>query len=901
MIKISHLATLLLFFVFSHSALSQSYLKAEGKVITNEEGDTILLRGMGLGGWMVQEGYMLQTSEFASPQWQIRETIEDLVGEEETNLFYESWLQNHVTKTDIDSLKSWGFNHVRLPMHYNLFTLPIQDEPIAGENTWIEKGFELTDSLISWCAQNEMYVILDLHAAPGGQGYAQEISDYNPAYPSLWESNENKNKTVDLWRRIAERYKDQPWVGAYDLINEPNWDLPGGTALRNLYIDITDAIREVDTKHLIIIEGNWFANDFTGLNNPWDSNMAYGPHKYWSFNNPNDNNWLIQLRDDNNVPIYLGESGENSNVWFRDAIKLLEDEGFGWAWWPEKKVESISGPLSMQKGTRYQQLLDYWSGNAPQPSNTNAILGLQELSQSAKLQNCVYQKDVIDAMFRQVQTNETLPFSDHIIPGIIHLSDYDLGTNGYAYLDQGTATYHVTTGEFTAWNNGWQYRNDGVDIERCQDNINTNGYNVGWVEEGEWMKYTVDVLEEGLYDVILRVAASGTNAAFTIASGNTDLTRTYFVPNSNGFQNWQTVTISDIVLTPDDKSIYFKSLGTGANYNSLEFIKVGESNEVSTVFTSAETIDENSISVGISKPLASPINVSNNDFKVTINGNNIPITSIELDPNNHRAAILNVDFVMKYGHFIKVSYDGIQLEAFDNTLVNNFDQENVLNTLPFFHPIPGKVEAEDFTFQSGIQLEDCSDEGGGQNIGYLDVGDYMDYRVRINQSGIYTINYRTASESAGGGIAITLIDDQENVIPVNQAYFSATGGWQNWTTTSYNTQIPAGSYTMRLTVIESQFNLNYLEFKSITSTDDLESLSYVVFPNPTSDKLYLKGLEKNSLPTKGTILDINGKVIYSAVIRDQDFIDLSNVLSGMYILRLEKEGFRPLQQKIIKL
>ena len=97
----------------------QEFLRTHGKAIVNESGDTIILRGMGLGGWMLQEGYMMQTSGFANAQYQLREKIEELIGAVDTELFYESWRANHVRKVDIDSLKAWGFNSVRLPMHYN--------------------------------------------------------------------------------------------------------------------------------------------------------------------------------------------------------------------------------------------------------------------------------------------------------------------------------------------------------------------------------------------------------------------------------------------------------------------------------------------------------------------------------------------------------------------------------------------------------------------------------------------------------------------------------------------------------------------------------------------------------------------------------------------------------------
>ena len=165
---------------------AQEFLSTNGKAIVNESGDTILLRGMGLGGWMLQEGYMMHTSSFANAQYQLMGKIEELIGATDTELFYESWRANHVTKVDIDSLKAWGFNSVRLPMHYNLYTRPVEDEAIFGQHTWIETGFDLTDSLIKWCKANDMYVILDLHAAPGGQGYDQGISDYDPTKPSLW-------------------------------------------------------------------------------------------------------------------------------------------------------------------------------------------------------------------------------------------------------------------------------------------------------------------------------------------------------------------------------------------------------------------------------------------------------------------------------------------------------------------------------------------------------------------------------------------------------------------------------------------------------------------------------------------------------------------------------------------
>ena len=237
MIRFLFLQIILFFGITVHA----QYLTTSGKEILDKNGVPILLKGVGLGGWMLQEPYMMNVVGGANNQQEFRSKLEYLIGVSNTQEFYNNWLDNFVTKTDIDSIASWGFNSVRLPMHYNLFTLPIEDE-VQGENTWLTKGFDMVDALLDWCQDNELYLILDLHAAPGGQGYDQGISDYDTSKPSLWESNENKQKMVALWGKLAERYKNEEWIGGYDILNEPNWNL-SGSEIKNLYVQVTNAIR----------------------------------------------------------------------------------------------------------------------------------------------------------------------------------------------------------------------------------------------------------------------------------------------------------------------------------------------------------------------------------------------------------------------------------------------------------------------------------------------------------------------------------------------------------------------------------------------------------------------------------------------------------------------------------
>lgn len=902
MIQFRLLFIVLLVACFNYS-FGQGFLRVDGKNIVDENGENFLLRGMGLGGWMVQEGYMLQTAEFANPQHKIRETIQELVGEESTDQFYEGWLNNHVRKIDIDSLASWGFNSVRLPMHYNLFTLPIEEEPVSGQNTWLEKGFELTDNLISWCKENGMYVVLDLHAAPGGQGYDQGISDYDPTKPSLWESIENRNKTVALWKRIAERYKDEETVAGYDLINEPNWDLPGGTQLRSLYVAITNAIREVDNNHIIFIEGNWFANDFTGLTPPWDDNMVYSPHKYWSINDQGSIQWVLDMRETFNVPLYLGESGENSNVWFRDAIALFEQNNMGWAWWPMKKIESIAGPTSVRKTFGYEAMLNYWKGQGAQPTVESARATLVAMVENLKLENCIYQKDVIDAMFRQVQTDETKPFKANSIPGKIEAVDFVMGRNGYAYFDQDVANYAVSTGNYTAWNTGWSYRNDGVDIERSSDGQSSTGYNVGWLDKGEWMKYTVNVENTGIYYLEIRAAGGDWGGTIRLSDGKADLIPSTFVPFSGGYQDWQTMTIEGIFLEAGKQEIICHVDEAGFNLSSFSFSWSGESNSVNTSFLSAEAREESQILVYLNKPLKESSQVQSGDFSVLINGTSYNPSNVELDEENQKILKVSLNEILRSNDIIRISYSGNNLEAIDDTSLDQFTNEDVENRLPTFISLPAKIEAEDYEFQSGIQLENTSDSGGGQNIGFLDIGDYAEYSVYVGQYGTYQIAFRTAAESQVGEVRLDFIDDF-GVTKASKTFdFTSTGGWQEWITTNYEMVIPQGFYTMRMTITRPLFNINWMDFSFLTNTQEQDVDSRImVFPNPSSGIVYFEVPDFDLSNISYQLMDVSGRTLKKGILNsDEPFINIQDMSEGAYFVRLlGKDGEILIQDKIIK-
>ena len=572
-----------LFFAIQMVGYSQGFLRANDKKIVNDKGD-VILKGIGLGGWMLQEPYMLKLSGIVTNQSQFKAKVNELIGEERTRTFYDAWLNNDIRKADIDSIAAWGFNSIRLPMHYNLYTLPIELEPVAGQNTWIEKGFTLTDNLLKWCKADHIYLILDLHAAPGGQGTDYAIADADNTKPSLWESDDNKQKTIALWKKLAERYANEPWVGGYDLLNETNWgftdpktDLHGtaekqNVPLKKLLTDITTAIRSVDKKHLIFIEGNGWANNYNGMFPLWDKNICISFHKYWNFNDQKSIQGFVNMREQNNVPLWMGESGENSNVWIHDAIELFERNDIGWALWPLKKI-GLNNPFEVYMNPAYQKTVDYWSGKGKKPTVDEAYNGLMQLTECVKTENTFWHRDYIDALFRQQNTKQTKPFKAKNISseGIIFAAEYDLGLNGVAYYGKDSADFHVSTNKRGSWNNGGVYRNDGVDIIKCSDQT-TNGFCVSGILNDEWLKYTVNIKTAGDYQLNIRTSTDNADCKISFLLNDKPVEGSFTLPNTGNLTTWQTVNIKNITLKKGINTLTVKADHGGFNFNFIQLV-----------------------------------------------------------------------------------------------------------------------------------------------------------------------------------------------------------------------------------------------------------------------------------------------------------------------------------------
>lgn len=335
----------------------QHFLTTHGGQITDQTGQSIRLRGFGLGGWMNMENFI--TGYPGNEEGQ-RQALRAVLGEARYRLFFDCFLRDFFTKADAQFIQSLGLNLLRLPINYRHFeddARPFEIQPA---------GFEHLDRVIELCAQHGIYTVIDLHAAQGYQN-PDWICD-NPTHRSLlWQHRQFQDRVVHLWETLAARYRNHPWIAGYDLLNEPAD--PNGTAVRALYTRLVKAVRAIDPDHILFIEGNSTADslDFDVLEGDFE-NLVYSPHDYpmagFAFSQVYPGITLGTYYDketiranllkkcapllQKGVPIWIGEfgpvySGEPTldamrYQLLRDQIATYEELGMHWAIWTYKDV-----------------------------------------------------------------------------------------------------------------------------------------------------------------------------------------------------------------------------------------------------------------------------------------------------------------------------------------------------------------------------------------------------------------------------------------------------------------------------------------------------------------------------------------------------------------------------------
>ena len=332
----------------------RQFVTTKGKQFIAPNGEPLFLKGIGLGNWLLPEGYMFKFKRTNSPR-RIETVINELVGEDEARNFWRTFRANYITSDDIRFLKQAGFNSVRIPFNYRL--LATETDPPALEGP----GYELLDRVIGWCKEQQLYVVLDMHGAPGGQS-GDNIDD-SSGYPFLFESPASQELTVRLWKKLADRYKDEPIVIGYDLLNEPIahfFDIEKlNPKLEPLYKRIVAAIREVDKQHIIFLGGAQWNTNFRIFGAPFDDKLAYTFHKYWMDPVVGAIQDFLDFSGKYNVPLWMGESGENTDDWIAKYRVLLEEKDVSWCFWPYKKLDSTRGVLSIRRPEDWDAIIAF--------------------------------------------------------------------------------------------------------------------------------------------------------------------------------------------------------------------------------------------------------------------------------------------------------------------------------------------------------------------------------------------------------------------------------------------------------------------------------------------------------------------------------------------------------------
>lgn len=545
---------------------SQGFLKTQGMDIVNDNGP-ILLRGLNLGNWLVNEGYLMEMHPAADAPWEIIEEMHELIGEERTSQFFNIYRANYIQERDIDTIARLGFNHVRLPFHYNILTP--EDQP----GVYLESGFSYLDSAISWCKKRNMYVILDMHCVPGaansaGHGDSHGANDF-------WNIEANQNRFYEVWEEIARRYKDEPWVGGYDLVNESvnTADQPGNKLMRAVFEKATQKIRAIDSNHILFFEGNWYASDFRGLTPPWDNNMVYSFHKYWVPNTVEHMQYLFDIQEEYNIPLWLGEAGENSNNWYADHVALLESHNIGWCWWTYKKPNSITATFVLNFTPGWHRLKQYWKGAIDKPSDEYLNNALLHFASSVNLDYCDFNPDVYHALMDPDFRNKSKPWPNvaKVIPCRLYAAEYDLGAQGVAYNDRAFETN--SNDPFISWNSNWVGRNDGVDMYKNNDSTSSRDFVVTGVAKGEWLNYSFEVVDDQDYAVFLRYAAADEKSSISVFVDDENVLKNMMLPATGGKWTWANTLLNTLPLSSGKHVLRLEFNRGGANLSYLEIKK----------------------------------------------------------------------------------------------------------------------------------------------------------------------------------------------------------------------------------------------------------------------------------------------------------------------------------------
>jgi len=333
---------------------SPDVLHVKGSEIVNGRDDIVRLRGFCLGGWMNMENFI---TGYPGHESGMRVALTRVLGEAKARHFFDRFLHYFIAKDDFLFIKNLGCNVVRIPFNYR--HLEADDRPFEYK----PEGLALLDKAVGWARAHQIYVILDLHAVQGWQNGGWH-SDNACGTAHFWGQKAFEDRAVALWEELARRYRDEPFVAGYNVMNEPHAD--DARWLNQFYRRVTAAIRAIDTDHIVFLEGNHDSQQFHELEPPFDSNTVYSSHSY-ALPGLEDGEYPGQFNGEfydrgrlergylqrtafmrhHGVPHWFGEFGclYTDSAWgpshlrvMADLIGIAEEQGDHWTIWTYKDI-----------------------------------------------------------------------------------------------------------------------------------------------------------------------------------------------------------------------------------------------------------------------------------------------------------------------------------------------------------------------------------------------------------------------------------------------------------------------------------------------------------------------------------------------------------------------------------
>ena len=396
------LAAALLFGCKPEAAAPEGFVKVQGTDLVKPDGTKLFIKGTNLGNWLNPEGYMFGFEKTNSAGF-IDLCFRELVGPDAAADFWKAFKDNYITRDDIHFIASQGANTIRLPFNYRLFT----DEDYMGLSS-DQDGFKRIDDVVGWCREEGLYLILDMHDAPGGQ--TGDNIDDGYGYPWLFESERSQALFCDIWQRIAEYYADEPVILGYELINEPIAthfdDKYFNPMLEPLYKKAVAAIREVDRNHVILLGGPQWNSRFDNFTDwKFDDNIMFTCHRYGGPATKDAIYHFIDFRDRSGLPMYMGEIGHNTDEWQEDFCRVMQENNIGYTFWPYKKVDN-SCWNAIQRPANWEVVVNFSEADRStfaaireaRPDQGVALKALQDFAEACRFGNCVPQDSYIGSL-----------------------------------------------------------------------------------------------------------------------------------------------------------------------------------------------------------------------------------------------------------------------------------------------------------------------------------------------------------------------------------------------------------------------------------------------------------------------------------------------------------------------